>query len=165
MAKHAHSTLTSAVQDLAAEQQAQREIVTGAIGRRRRRQTIQQQRKHLEAALEHLLAAVEAVVGDLDALDGDADLEDGHDREPVCEDEGAQCDDEGAIETDQNTGDDEPDQGELCHWQDEGDQTVLRPHVTTPVRRPHPEVRFGAVDHLANAKRDLRGLQRSRVMS
>ncbi len=66
-------------------------------------------RRRLEAAIE---AAIEA----LDALDGDADLE------LQCEDEGGACEDEGAQD------DREPSPSEACHWQDEGDQTILRPH-------------------------------------
>ncbi|WP_426031041.1 hypothetical protein [Caulobacter sp. DWP3-1-3b2] len=69
--------------------------------------------------MERLLAA-------LDAMDGDTDLEDSHDQEQVCEDEGAV------------TGDLEPDASDMCHWQDEGDQTVLRQMpVISARRRPH----------------------------
>lgn len=83
-------------------------------------------RATLEAALERLLSAVDAVISDLDALDGDPDLE------AVCEDEGGQCDDEGS------DSEREPEGPATCHWQDEGDQTVLRPHsvYVRPDRRP-----------------------------
>lgn len=91
-----------------------------AIQRRRRRQSIKEQRKHLEAALDRLLAAAEAVIADLDTLDGDADLE------VTCEDEGAQCEDDG-FDSDR-----EADYGEMCNWPDEGDQTSLQ---VIPMRR------------------------------
>lgn len=60
--------------------------------------------------------AIEAAIAALDDMDGDADLE------AQCEDEGGACEDEGAYD------DREPEPSEACHWQDEGDQAVLRPH-------------------------------------
>ena len=110
MAVHAHSTIVPA----------------------RPRLTARKQRQLLEAALERLLSVAETILADLDDLDGDSDLE------PACEDEGAQCDDEGmcgfADPDTEMEPDREPEAGDLCNWQDEGDQTVLRQLPLT--RRP-----------------------------
>lgn len=135
-----------------------------AVQRRRQRQTIQQQRQHLEAALERLLAAAEAVIEDLNTLDGDVDLEpslgflerhgsvysahsgdqrqiaQGFSDEREDEHDGREPEDEG-----DNQEDREPDDQEMCNWQDEGDQTRLRPlpvHSERPanIRSPHQDV-------------------------
>lgn len=85
-----------------------------------------QRRRLMEDALERLLAAAEGIIADLDMLDGDTELE------PECEDEGAQCEDEGGQD------DREPDYGDLCNWQDEGDQSTLRSRpVHTERRAPY----------------------------
>ena len=98
----------------------------------------------MERAVERLLAA-------MDAMDGDPDFEpmlgagesgcwpsdqrrwiqggDTDEREAVSEDEGAQCEGEG--DHDER----EPEVGDMCNWQDEGDQTTLRQLPVYSMRR------------------------------
>lgn len=124
-------------------------------------------RARLEVLLEHLLDTTHKVIAELDALDGDTDLEPSlatperhpnagryaaadmgqlrwaqgaaDDREEECEDEGAQCDDEGVCGL--HDPDREPDHThEACHWQDEGDQTVLIPHAVHVWPKTRPSV-------------------------
>lgn len=114
-----------------------------------------QRRRHtaLRSALERLEELRERLIGRLDELEGDPDLEPSlgssvlmdqtrwaegspammayADLEEQCEDEGGGCEDEGA-DTDR-----EPDhEHEACHWQDEGDQTALKPHGIHMKRPP-----------------------------
>ena len=115
-----------------------------------------QRQRHadLQRALERLEDLREQLITKLDALEGDPDLEpalganglmdqtrwadgspalmayadleeqcEGGGGDDACEDEAGACEDEGA-DTDR-----EPDhEHEACHWQDEGDQTCLKPH-------------------------------------
>jgi hypothetical protein len=106
-----------------------------------------QRRRHaaLQQALERLENLRSCLIDRLDEMEGDADLEPSlgsnvlmdqtrwaegspalmvyAELEEQCEDEGGACEDEGA------DSDREPDhEHEACHWQDEGDQTTLRPH-------------------------------------
>lgn len=101
-------------------------------------------RRQLEEAIEAALAA-------LDALDGDTDLE------PQCEDEGAACEDEGAPD------DREPEPFNTCHWQDEGDQTTLRPHAmfVHPARDDRRHQNIGDLVPIGTGPRVLLRLNRN----
>jgi hypothetical protein len=91
--------------------------------------------RSLPGSLGYNADYLEPSLGSLGVIDQRRWAEGGHglvfDGEEQCEDEGGACEDEGAI-----TGDAEPDAGELCNWQDEGDQSVLRPLPVTPGQQP-----------------------------